>query len=327
MSLSPQDLAPPFPRPAPKIAVLIPCLNEAITIGKVVNDFREQLPEAEIFVFDNNSTDGTAEIARQAGATICFEPRQGKGYVVQSMFRMVQADVYVMVDGDATYPADAVRRLIQPILEDRADMVVGSRLHSGARSDFRALNRIGNQAFVFALARIFNAHLTDLLSGYRAFNRRAVERLPLFSGGFDTEIEMTVRALQHHLRIEEIPVDLCHRPAGSTSKIHIVRDGLLLSGSMLALFRDYKPLSFFGVIGLVLIGLGLIPGTIVIRQFLETGLIHRLPSAILAVGMILSGLMSMVAGIILHTIAQRFRELEFHIDSVARQMHRQNGRP
>lgn len=325
MSLPVQHLPAAFPKKAPKIAVLIPCLNEATTVGAVIRAFRQELPEAEIYVFDNNSTDATAEIARAEGARVHFERRQGKGYVVQSMFRKVRADVYVMVDGDATYPATAVRSLIEPILDDRADMVVGSRLHASAQSDFRALNRFGNQAFVFALARIFDARLTDLLSGYRAFNSRFVERLPLFSGGFDTEIEMTVRALQQRLRIEEVPVDLSQRPAGSNSKIHIVRDGVLILTSMLALFRDYKPLSFFGAIGLVLIAMGLIPGGIVINQFLDTGLIHRIPSAILAVGLTLSGLMAIVVGIILHTVAQRFRELEFHIDSVARIVGRRDG--
>lgn len=298
--------------------MVIPCYNEALTIGSVVRAFRENLPEAMVYVFDNNSTDATVDVAREAGAIIHFEHRQGKGFVVQSIFREVDADIYIMVDGDATYPATAVRQLLEPVLDGRADMVVGSRLHPGAQSEFRFLNRFGNQLFVHALRRIFDARLTDLLSGYRVFTRRCAERLPLFGGGFETEIEITMRALQHGMRIVEVPVDLTNRPHGSHSKIHVLRDGLLILTSMLALFRDYKPLSFFGTIGLMLVGLSLVPGSIVIVQYLQTGLIHRLPSAILAVGLGLSGLITIVVGVILHTIAQRFRELEFHIDRVAR---------
>jgi glycosyltransferase involved in cell wall biosynthesis len=282
-----------------------------------VESFRKELPNATIYVIDNNSTDATVDRARSAGATVLFEPRQGKGYVVQSMFQHVDADVYVMVDGDATYPAEAVHRLITPIVEGDADMVIGSRLQQGTQSDFRTLNRFGNRLYLFVLARIFGAHLTDLLSGYRAFNRRCVSGMPLFAGGFDTEVEMTIRALHRRFRVLEIGVDLRARPPGSHSKIRIVRDGVLILKSMLALFRDYKPLSFFGGVGLVLVAMGLVPGAIVIVEFVRTGLIGRLPSAILAVGGVLAGMISMLVGVILHTIAQRFRELDFHMQVLA----------
>lgn len=302
---------------APRVAVLIPCHNEELTIRQVVSAFRTELPDARIYVFDNNSSDRTAEVAEEAGAIVMYEPRQGKGNVVQSMFRVVDADIYVMVDGDDTYPADAVQRLIAPIADDSADMVIGSRLQHGTQSDFRALNRFGNRMYLFVLYRIFGVRITDLLSGYRAFNRRFVRGTPLFGGGFETEAEMTIRAMQRRFRVVEVPVDLRSRPEGSHSKIRIVRDGTIILQSMLALFRDYKPLSFFGAVGLILIALGFVPGTMVIVEYIRTGLIGRMPSAILAVGIVLTGFISILVGIILHTIAQRFRELDAHIQTIA----------
>ena len=298
------------------VAVLIPCYNEVATIAEVVRSFRTQLPRASVFVFDNNSTDGTAREALAAGAVVIHEPRQGKGYVVQSMFRQVKADVYVMVDGDGTYPAEAVNLLIEPILRNQADMVIGSRLHSTSRSEFRWVNRTGNRMFLWLLARIVQREITDLLSGYRAFSRNFVMSMPLFAGGFDTEAEMTIRALARRVRVAEVPVNLVSRPAGSNSKIRVLHDGVLILVSMLALFRDYKPLSFFGGLGLLAVGLGLIPGVNVVYQFMATGKIAHLPSAVLALGLVLSGLILGVVGIILHVIAQRFRELDFQLQLI-----------
>ncbi len=306
----------------PRIAILIPCHNEEMTIGEVVSAFRAQLPQARIYVFDNNSTDSTVSIAEAAGAIVVHEPRQGKGNVVQSMFRTVEADVYVMVDGDDTYPADAVHRLIEPILSDKADMVIGSRLQQGSQSEFRALNRFGNRMYLFTLMRMFSVKLTDLLSGYRAFNRRFVAGTPLFGGGFETEAEMTIRAMARRFRVVEIGVNLRSRPAGSSSKIRVVRDGVVILKSMFALFRDYKPLAFFGSLGLILVGLGFIPGTMVILEFIRTGLIGRMPSAILAVGIVLTGFISIVVGIILHVVAQRFRELDAGLQAIADELRR-----
>ena len=305
-----------------RIAILIPCHNEAVTIRHVVEAFRAELPAARIYVFDNRSADETAALAREAGAVVIEEPRLGKGNVVQSMFRQVDADVYVMVDGDDTYPADAVHRLIAPIRNGEADMVIGSRLQNASKSEFRAINRLGNRMYLFFLRRMFSIRISDLLSGYRAFSRRFVLGTPLFSGGFETEAEMTIRALARRFRVTEVPVDLRNRPAGSSSKIRIVRDGFVILASMFALFRDYRPLAFFGSVGLVLIALGLIPGGIVIADFLRTGLILRIPSAILAVGTVLSGLISIVMGIILHVIAQRFRELDANLQGLAEQIRR-----
>lgn len=297
----------------PVVAVLIPCFNEAMTIADVVRQFRAQLPEAMIYVFDNNSVDGTAAEAQKAGATVFREARQGKGFVVQSMFRKIEADIYIIVDGDGTYPADLARKMIAPIRLGEADMVIGSRLHQTARSQFRFLNRFGNRLFKSLLNQIFRVRLTDLLSGYRVFSKRLVRGLPLFGGGFETEVEMTIKALERGFVIMEVPVNLGRRPAGSHSKIRVVQDGFLILRTMLTLFRDYRPLTFFGGLGLVFEGLGLIPALLVLKNFLETGLVLRLPLALLAVALILIGAMLMVVGIVLHTISRRFFELDYQV--------------
>lgn len=301
----------------PKIAVLIPCYNEELTVGQVVRDFRQQLPDADIYVFDNNSKDRTVQVARDAGALIGFERRQGKGYVVQAMFRDVEADIYVMVDGDNTYPPAEVHKLIAPILAGEADVTVGSRLTSQSQSEFRALNRLGNRFFLNTINFIFKAKLSDILSGYRGFSRKFVKNIPIFGGGFETETELTIKALARGYRIVELPIDLKARPEGSFSKIRVMQDGFLILNSILTLFRDYKPLTFFGVIGLLLILIGLVPGTVVIVEFLKTGLVPRLPSAVLAVGLVLSGLLACVVGLVLHTIARRFQELDFQLQILA----------
>jgi glycosyltransferase involved in cell wall biosynthesis len=297
----------------PRIAVLIPCYNEELTIAEVVSQFRAELPDADIYVFDNNSTDRTVEEARAAGALIFHEKRQGKGYVVQSMFRKISADVYVMVDGDGTYPAAEVHRLIKPILTDEADIVVGSRLHRDATSQLKTRNRLGNRFFLYVLNYTLGASITDMLSGYRAFNRGFVKGVPLFGGGFETETELTIKALNRGFRIVEVPVNLTTRPEGSFSKIRIFRDGFLILNTLLALFRDYKPLTFFGGVGLCIMALGFIPGIIVIYEFIGTGSVPRLPSAVLAVGLILCGLVSITVGLILHTIVRRSQELDHQL--------------
>lgn len=300
----------------PKIAVLVPCYNEELTVGRVVRDFRQQLPHADIYVFDNNSSDRTMEVASDAGARIASEPRQGKGFVVQAMFREIDADLYVLVDGDDTYPASEVQKLIAPVAAGKADMAVGSRLTNRSESEIRALNRLGNRFFRRTINFIFKVKLTDILSGYRVFSRKFVKSIPIFGGGFETEAELTIKALVHGYRIVEIPVDLKARPEGSFSKIRIMQDGLLILNAILTLFRDYKPLTFFGLIGIVLILIGLVPGSLVLVEFLKTGLVPRIPSAVLAVGMVLSGLLAMVVGIVLHTIARRFQELDHQLKTL-----------
>jgi len=305
-----------------RIAVLIPCLNEEKTIADVICDFRKQLPDADIYVFDNNSTDHTVKEAIKAGAKIRYEKRQGKGNVVRSMFRKVDADIYVMVDGDGTYPADKVGELIKPIMDDSADMVVGSRLHAISESRFNPINRMGNKIFLFILNNIFKVKITDLLSGYRAFSRRVIKNLPVLSHGFEIETELTVKCIERGYQIHEVPVNLSQRPEGSESKIRIFGDGLIIFNTIFALFRDYKPLTVFGLLGLIISACGFIPGIIVIREFILTGYIKRVPSAILAVGLVLSGLLIVFFGLVLHSIARRFQEMDCQFQNINEEVHK-----
>jgi glycosyltransferase involved in cell wall biosynthesis len=301
----------PLPARTARVAILIPCYNEATTIGTVVRRFRAVLPAVDIFVFDNASTDGTAQVAREAGALVIDEPRRGKGHVVQSMFRKVDADIYVMVDGDDTYPADLVEQLIAPVRAGQADMVIGSRLHRSSRSRFRPLNRLGNGIFRALLALIFGVRLTDLLSGYRAFSRRLVRTVPLFGGGFETETEMTIKALHRGFRIVEVPVDLVERPAGSQSKIRLFHDGVIILTTILALFRDYKPLTFFGGLGAAMVLGGAVPGLWAATHWS----LDRLPLALLSAVLVLAGVVTGVAGLVLHTVARHFQELDLHLQT------------
>ena len=308
-----------------RVAVLIPCYNEAPTIGKVVRDFKAELPEAEIYVFDNDSTDQTVHEAQRAGATVQREHRRGKGYVLRSMFRQIEADIYVMVDGDDTYPADRVRDLIRPIVNDEAEMVVGSRLLGGASSGFKAPNLIGNQFFRILLNTLFRVQLTDLLSGYRALSRRVVKGLPFFSHGFECETELTVKCLQRGERVLEIPVNLSARPPGSRSKIHFLRDGFLILNTLLALARDYRPGFIFGSMGLILCAGGMVPGVTVVMEYMASGQILRLPSAVLAVGMIICGLLVGFAGLALHSISRHFQELDYQLQELLEHQSRASG--
>jgi hypothetical protein len=254
------------------------------------------------------------------GAIILRERRQGKGFVVQSMFREINADIYVMVDGDGTYPAASVHTLLEPVLKNDADMVVGSRLDPTSHSEFRLMNRLGNHIFLVLTRAIFGARINDMLSGYRVFNRNIVKQLPLISRGFEIETELTIKALERGYRVVELPVNLSGRPQGSYSKIRHVQDGLLIIRMIFSLGRDYKPLTVFGAIGLLLIATGLIPGTIVILEFLRTGLISRLPSAVLAVGLVLAGLITGMVGLVMHTVARRFQELDLQIRFLGREL-------
>ncbi len=298
-------------------AVLIPCYNEGATIGAVVSDFRRRLPGAAIYVFDNGSTDNSVLQARVAGAIVYCEPRRGKGNVVGAMFRRIDAAFYVMVDGDGTYPAERVRDLLSPVREGWADMVVGSRLHPDSQSRFKTLNLLGNKLFLTVVNLIYGARITDLLSGYRAFNARVAKGLPVLSRGFDIESELTLKCLQRRLNVYEVPVDLASRPDGSFSKIRIMRDGMLILSTVLSFVRDYKPLTAFGSVGLVLAVLGLLPGAEVVREYLATGFITHLPSAVLAVGLELSGVIAGFTGIVLHAISRRFQEIDCQLQRIA----------
>jgi glycosyltransferase involved in cell wall biosynthesis len=300
----------------PRVAVVIPCFNEEVTIADVVHQFRNELPDTRIWVFDNNSTDATVERARAAGARVLAETRRGKGFVVQSIFRHIDADVYVMVDGDATYPAPAVHALIAPIAAGDADMVVGSRLHPQSRSQFKHVNRLANGLVLLLLKLVFGVRLTDVLSGYRAFNRRFVKNLALFGGGFEIETELTIKAVMKGYRIAEVPVDLVARPGQSHSKVRLFRDGMVILSMILTLFRDYKPLTFFGSLGLLLILTALVPA-------FGIGSVLNVPSAILAVGLGLAGMMSIGIGLLLHSIARRAQEFDYQVQMLSDQIRRE----
>jgi glycosyltransferase involved in cell wall biosynthesis len=304
----------------PRIAVVIPCFNEEVTIAEVVQQFRRQLPDASICVFDNNSADRTAERAQAAGALVLQEARRGKGFVVQSIFRHVDADIYVMVDGDATYPAASVHALIAPVARGEADMVVGSRLHAESRSEFKHFNRWANELVLGLLRLVFRVRLTDVLSGYRAFNRRFVKNLALFGGGFEVETELTIKAVMKGYRIVEIPVNLVARPEQSHSKVRFLRDGMLILSTILTLFRDYKPLTFFGSLGLLLMMAALVPGFGLVAEYFAKGSVLKLPSAIVAVGLGLGGMMSIGIGLLLHSIARRAQEFEYQVQMLSDQI-------
>ena len=301
----------------PRIAVVIPCFNEEVTIADVVQQFRRELPDALICVFDNNSTDRTDERARATGARVLHEARRGKGFVVQSIFRHIDADVYVMVDGDATYPASAVHALIAPITAGDADTVVGSRLHTQSQSEFKHVNRWANRLVLLLLKLVFGVRLTDVLSGYRAFNRRFVKNLALFGGGFEVETELTIKAVMKGYRITEIPVDLVARPERSQSKVRLFRDGMVILSTILTLFRDYKPLTFFGSLGLLLLLAAVIPGFALVAEYFAGGSVLKLPSAILAVGLGLGGMMSITIGLLLHSIARRAQEFDYQVQMLS----------
>jgi glycosyltransferase involved in cell wall biosynthesis len=295
-----------------RIAVLIPCYNEELCIGRVIADFQKELPNAEIHVFDNNSRDKTVEIALAAGATVSHEMRQGKGNVVKSMFQDVDADIYIMVDGDTTYPADLIHEMLEPVLKGKADMVVGSRLLA-EDSEFKAVNRFGNTIYLMCVNFIFGSHLTDILSGYRVMTRNFVRNIPLFSEGFTIETELTIQALHHRMRIMEIPTKLSNRPDGSSSKIRIISDGAKILWTIFDLFRIYKPLTFFGGTGLLAVLIGIFLGLGVLAEYLKTGLVLRFPTAILATGLVLSGVLSMSVGLILNSLARKFREIHYQV--------------
>ncbi len=291
------------------VAVLVPCYNEAVTIAKVVRDFREALPEATVYVYDNNSTDGTAELAAAAGAVVRRESRQGKGNVVRSMFRDVDAEVYLMVDGDDTYPAEAAGELVAPIAADEADMTVGDRLSNGSygKENDRPFHGFGNDLVRWLIRLIYGYSFDDVMTGYRAFSRAFVKTMPVMSAGFQVETEISIWAVDRRWRVADVPVDYRDRPEGSVSKLSTVGDGMLVLAAIASLFRDYRPMAFFGWLSLVLVALGLLAGLPVVGDWLETGLVPRLPSAVLAIALVLCGALSATAGLILDTVAKSHR--------------------
>lgn len=293
-----------------KIAVLIPCYNEEKTIGKVVDDFKKALPEANIFVYDNNSTDKSCEIAKEKGAIIRNELRQGKGYVVRRMFIDIDADIYIMVDGDDTYPAEEVRKLMKPIEDGVADMVVGDRLQNLEEGEMKSLNLFGNKMIRSFLNMLFRANLKDILSGYRVFNKEFVRNVPIRSEGFEIETEITLKALERDMRIFEVPTSFQDRPDGSHSKINHVSDGIRILRTMLRILRDYRPFVFFTGLSTLLFIPAAVSGFIVIDQYLKTGLVDRIPLWITSIFLLLISLLFFVTGFILRSVNQRIDDVE-----------------
>ncbi len=289
-----------------KIAVLIPCYNEALTVESVVKGFQKSLPEAEIYVYDNNSTDGTGDIARAAGAIVVKEYQQGKGFAVRSMFADIDADVYVMVDGDDTYPAEAAPELIKPVLEGRADMVVGDRLSNGTyfNENKRAFHDFGNNLVKGFINTLFHADITDVMTGYRAFSRRLVKNFPVMSGGFEIETELTLHCLDKRFAIVQIPIDYRDRPAGSVSKLNTYKDGFKVVMTLFTIFRNYKPLAFFSILALLFCLAGLAAGLPVLIEFAKTAYITHVPLAILAAALEIMALLCVSNGMVLDTLVK-----------------------
>lgn len=292
----------------PRVAILLPCYNEAAAIGQTIADFRAALPGATIYVYDNNSSDGTAEIARAAGAVVRTERMQGKGHVVRRMFADVEADIYVMADGDATYEAAAAPGLIALLRDEQLDMVVGAR-KSEVEAAYRPGHRLGNKLLTGMLAWLFGRTFTDILSGYRVFSRRFVKSFPVLSEGFEIETEISVHALELRMPVAECITAYAARPEGSESKLNTYRDGWRILMMILTLFRVEKPLAFFGLIGCTLAGLSIGLSIPLFLTYFETGLVPRFPTAILATGIMLLAFLNGFCGLILDTVVRGRREM------------------
>lgn len=292
------------------IAVLIPCYNEATTIANVVDDFYAVLPAATVYVYDNNSSDDTARIAREHGAITRRETRQGKGNVIRQMIRDIDADIYVIVDGDDTYPAEAAPDLIRPLLEGLADMTVGDRISNGSygKQNRRAFHNFGNELVGMLIKLIYGFEYKDVMSGYRAFTKVFAKTLPIESPGFEVETELAIHAADKRWRIIEVPIDYRNRPAGSVSKLDTFSDGLAVLRLIGSLFKDYRPLALFTFIGLVFVALGLIIGIPVIIEYWNTGVVERFPSAMLALGLVACGLLAEACGLVLDTTVKSSRK-------------------
>ena len=301
------------------VAVLIPCYNEALTIAKVVDDFHAALPGATVYVYDNNSSDETASIAAEHGATVVRETRQGKGNVVRQMLRDIDADYYVMVDGDDTYPAEAAPALLAPLADGTADMVVGDRLSNGtygAEND-RAFHGFGNNLVRVLIKWIYGFEFSDVMTGYRSFNRVFAKTMPVLSPGFEIETELSIHAVDKGWRIVEVPIDYRDRPEGSESKLSTFSDGMKVLRTIMSLFKDYRPMALFGWLALILVVLGLAFGIPVVAEFAATGLVPRLPTALLAVALVLLGMLSLVCGLVLDTVVKGTRkQYELHVIEV-----------
>jgi len=293
-----------------KTAVLIPCYNEAKTIAKVVQDYRAVLPEADIYVYDNNSKDGTDEIARQAGAIVRYEYRQGKGNVIRTMFREIEADCYLMIDGDDTYPAENAREMVNLVLEKKVDMVVGDRLSATYFTENkRPFHNLGNKLVRGLVNTLFKGDIRDIMTGYRAFSYQFVKSFPVISKGFEIETEMTIHALDKNLSLRSIPVEYRDRPEDSVSKLNTYSDGFKVLKTIVRLFKEYRPMMFFGLFAALfaVVGLGLfIP---VLVEYFATGLVPRFPTLIVSMGLFMFALLALVCGFVLDTVAKKHRQL------------------
>ena len=293
-----------------KVAVLIPCYNEEKTVQKVVEDYRRVLPQADIYVYDNNSTDRTAELAAQAGAIVRREYRQGKGNVIRSMFRQIDADCYLMIDGDDTYPAEPAPEMVRMILDGEADMVNGDRLSSTYFTENkRPFHNTGNRLVRGLINHLFHADVRDIMTGYRAFSRGFVKTFPVLSRGFEIETEMTIHAVDKNFLIREVPVDYRDRPEGSVSKLNTYSDGAKVLCTIFRLYKDYKPFAFFGMGALLFLILAAVLFLPVGIEFLRTGLVPRFPTLIVSVTLALCALLSFVAGVILDVVVKKHRQL------------------
>lgn len=303
-----------FENNLPSVAVLLPCFNEEVTIGKVVRDFKAALPGAAVYVYDNNSTDRTAEIAAAEGAIVRKEPRQGKGNVIRAMFEDIDADVYVMADGDDTYPADAAPAMVAKVLEGY-DMVIGDRLSSTYfQENKRPFHNFGNRLVRGSINGLFGAHVTDIMTGYRAFNFTFVKTYPVLSRGFEVETEMTIHSLNNNLRLYEMPIQYRDRPESSVSKLDTVGDGIKVMSTIFRMIREYKPLPFFGGLGLIIGIVGIVLCGTVTFEFAKTGVVTHFPTLIGAVMLVIAGLLLIIAGIILDVMAKNDRKT-FVIDT------------
>ncbi len=293
-----------------KIAVLIPCYNEGITIEKVIMDYKEALPEADIYVYDNNSVDGTDEVARKAGAIVRYEYRQGKGNVIRSMFREIEADCYLMIDGDDTYPADSAREMCDLVLQHKADMVIGDRLSSTYFAENkRPFHNTGNRVVRGLINKLFKSDVRDIMTGYRAFSRLFVKSFPVLSKGFEIETEMTIHALDKNFLIQEVEVAYRDRPEGSVSKLNTVSDGLKVIKTISTLFKDYKPFAFFTSVSAVLWIIAAIMLIPVFRGYFTTGLVAKFPTLIVSGFIATVGTLLWMCGIILQVVIKKHKQL------------------
>lgn len=301
-----------------KIAVMIPCYNEAKTVEKVVSDFRRVLPEAVIYVYDNNSTDGTPELAAAAGAVVRHEYRQGKGNVMRRMFREIDAEAYVLVDGDDTYPAEAAPEMIRAVLERQADMVVGDRLSSTYfTQNKRPFHNFGNSLVRFSINRLFGSQIKDIMTGYRSFSYLFVKTYPVLSHGFEIETEMSIHAVQRSMQIENVVIDYRDRPAGSESKLNTYSDGAKVLCTILRLYKNYRPFGFFSILAAVIALLSILFMVPVVGEYLVTGLVPRFPTLIVCGCAMVGALLLFVSGIILSQMLDKDRrDFEFRLQEV-----------